>query len=697
MAPDTEKSERPPSPKTDITSDGIDNDNTVDYTQDDNTPTARPPSPSPTAMDKNALQLRPVRSTASSRQHCNPPISHDTPVEFADGHADHGGDDDGGDDDDDDDAAMDGYNDAEKLPYSKWRCIALVATVTGATFTNTLSVQSVVIILPSVGRDLNIPDTRLQWIVSAYSLAFGCFLLLWGRIADVFGKKAIFVAGSAWVTATTVANPFIPNEIVFNLFRGLQGLGAAANVPTAIGILGTTFPPGKAKNYAFAAYGAGAPLGSVFGNLMAGLITSYANWKWVFGALAILSGIVTVVGYLIIPAQPPPQTVIPVRAVDATATAPATADANDSTSPSVALSAVPVPATFRSIDWFGAFLVTLGLVGLLFALTEGNVVGWSTPWIGVIIGLSLLLVAAFVGWQMWLETPSNVRKQIAGHAWPPRPLVRMSIFSRSAGGGLFATSLVIMGLFFSSFMGYLVYATYLFQDYLGLSAIQTTLRFIPTGIAGIITCFCVAPLLGRVPTYWILLFGNASVSISSLLLAVPIPFRTTSYFAYGLEAMVLSVMGADTAWPSLTLFVSHALPREDQALGGALVNMAGQVGRAIGLAIATAIQTAVMASARGVSVANVGGTKVDDEPTLRGLRAANWFNFALGVCSFLVVLVAFRSSGVIGSNGKPPAQPLRVEVATRSSSSPSSPEQAVDVEKGLSTGATRRTPTVAET
>jgi MFS family permease len=112
-----------------------------------------------------------------------------------------------------------------------------------------------VIILPTIGSSLSIPDSRQQWIISAYSLAFGCFLLLWGRIADIYGKRRIFIYGSAWVAVTTAVNPFIPNEIGFDLFRGLQGLGSAANVPTALGILGTTFRPGKAKNYAFSAYG----------------------------------------------------------------------------------------------------------------------------------------------------------------------------------------------------------------------------------------------------------------------------------------------------------------------------------------------------------------------------------------------------------------------------------------------------------
>lgn len=388
-------------------------------------------------------------------------------------------------------------------------------------------------------------------------------------------------------------------------------------------------------------------MGSVFGNLIGGLITSYVDWKWVFGVLAIMMGIITVAGLVFIPALPPLPPATPELGADGGGT-------------------LSIKAALASIDWIGAVLVTLGLVGLLFALTEGNVVGWATPWVGAIIGLSLLLVAAFVVWQLWLEWPHNRQGRRAGQAWPPPPLVRMSIFTRSRDTGsgssssLFAAALVIMAFFFSSFNGFLVYATYFFQDYQGLSAIQTTLRFIPTGIAGLLTSFCVAPLLSRVPTYLLLLFGNACVCISNLLMAMPIPAGSTSYFAYGFEAMVLSVFGADTAWPSLTLFVSHALPPEDQAMGGALVNAAGQVGRAIGLAVATAIQTAVMASARGRSIANVGTVKAHDHATLVGLRAANWFNFALGVVAFFVVIVAFRGSGIVGKAPvRTPTRPLR--------------------------------------
>ncbi|KAK3323665.1 major facilitator superfamily-domain-containing protein [Cercophora scortea] len=487
------------------------------------------------------------------------------------------------------------------VPFSRGRCIALVVTVAGASFLNTLSGQAVVIILPTIGRDLNIPEARLQWIVSAYSLAFGCFLLLWGRVADIYGKRRIFIWGSAWVAVTTVVNPFLRNEIAFDLFRGLQGLGAAANVPTAIGILGTTFPPGKAKNYAFSCYAAGAPLGAVFGNLIAGFISQYASWKWVFGAISLMAAAITVAAIAIIP---PPKHTLHEEGVTVKA----------------------------SVDWLGGALITGGLLALLFALTEGNVVGWSTPWVPVLIVVSVALVALFVFWQRHLEKGGT-----------RAPIMKVSVFR----SGRFSAAMLIMALFFSSFNGWLVYATYFFQNYQGLDTLQTTLRFIPTGVSGVLAAMVVSQLISRIPTYMLLGFGNVCAIISAILFAIPIPSDTT-YWAFGLPAMILSVFGADAAWPCLILFTSHSLPQTDQALGGALVNAMGQVGRAIGLAVATAIQTAVMARERGVSVEHVGPVLQWDYASLLGIRAAEWWNAALGFASLIVVLVAFRGSGIVG-------------------------------------------------
>ncbi|OTA54355.1 hypothetical protein K449DRAFT_377713 [Hypoxylon sp. EC38] len=494
------------------------------------------------------------------------------------------------------------------LPFSKARCIALVATVTGASFLNILSIQSVVIILPTIGEDLSIPESRLQWVVSSYALTFGCFLLLWGRIADIYGKRSIFILGSAFVAVTMIINPFIPNEIGFNLFRGLQGLGAAANVPTAIGILGVTFPPSKAKNYAFSAYAAGAPLGSVFGNIIGGFIASFANWRWVFGATGGLAIAVTLAGILFIP--PPP---------------PHLAGRKDGIS------------SLKSVDWIGGALVTASILALLFALAEGNVVGWNTVWIYLLIVISLLLLGIFVAWQWYQEKHMT-----------SKPLMKVTLFKNAR----FSAAMVIMALFFGSFNDMLVSATFLFQDYQDLGALQTTLRFIPTGVCGVITAFVVSHLISRIPTWMLLLFGNLSVSVSCLLFSIPIP-PETSYFAYGFPAFVLSVMGADITWPSLTLFTSKSLPQEDQALGGALINSMGQIGRAIGLAITTAIQTAVMARDRGVPVEEAGKILPWEPASLNGLRAGIWFNFALALCCAIVVAVYFRGTGIVGKIEKP--------------------------------------------
>lgn len=135
-------------------------------------------------------------------------------------------------------------------------------------------------------------------------------------------------------------------------------------------------------------------------------------------------------------------------------------------------------------------------------------------------------------------------------------------------------------------------------------------------------------------------------------MAVPIP-PDTSYFAYGLPAMCLSVAGADVLYPSLTLFTTHSLPREDQALGGALINAVGQTGRAIGLAIGTATQVAVQASHQNSKIPGTSeGNNVRSGAYLAGIRAAQWFNVALGAAGFIVVVFAFRNAGVLGAQKK---------------------------------------------
>ncbi|CAN9239431.1 unnamed protein product [Alternaria alternata] len=498
---------------------------------------------------------------------------------------------------------------SERLPFSKARCVALVTTIAAAPFLSTMAVQASVIILPTIGEELDIPVSRQQWIISAYNLTFGCFLLLWGRLADVYGRRMIFLWGSAAFTLTSIITPFIPNEIGFDIFRGLQGLAAAAMAPTALGILASTFAPGKTKDVAFGCFGAGAPLGGVFGNIFGGIVGEYLDWQWVFWLFGIIAGVSTVASYFVIPIPP-------------------------------ALKEEQQPVMRNTVDWLGGSLITIGLVMLVFALSEGNVVGWRTPWVPVLIVVALIIIIAFGFWQHYLETKTA-----------KRPLMKMSIFKN----GKFTAANVLMALFFSSFNNYLIFATYWFQDYQGHSVIQTTLRFLPNGITGILVATITGQILSRVPGDYILTFSTICVSISSLLFAIPIPVDTT-YWAYGFPAMVLCVSGADTIFPVLTLFVAKTLPAEDASLGGALITAVGQIGRAIGLAIATAVQTAVVAREKGLNVDQIGTKGHETEPwddALKvGIRTTAWFNFGMSVATTFIVIFFIRGIGIIGGKGK---------------------------------------------
>lgn len=326
------------------------------------------------------------------------------------------------------------------------------------------------------------------------------------------------------------------------------------------------------------------------------------DWKWVFWIFGMVSAVCTLTSFFVIPLPP----------------------------------AQREPSMRNTVDWIGGTLITIGLIMLLFALSEGNVVGWSTPWVPSLIAAALLIILAFGLWQRRLE-----------RATATQPLMKLSMFRNRQ----FAWANVLMALFFASFNNYLILATYWFQSYQGLDVIQTTLRFVPNGVTGIVVATATGFLLSHVRGDAILVFSTLAVSTSSLLFALPLPVHTT-YWAYGFPAMVCCVCGADTIFPVLTLFVAKTLPAADASLGGALITAVGQVGRAVGLALATAVQTAVVAREMGVGVERVGdgahALRPWDPALKRGIRATAWFNFGVSLASLGVVLVFIRGIGIVG-------------------------------------------------
>ncbi|KAK6208586.1 drug resistance protein [Colletotrichum tabaci] len=488
--------------------------------------------------------------------------------------------------------------DAESFPkLSRWRSILLTAVISTAGLLTVLNVQSVVILLPSMSAEIGIPAARQQIVVSIYNISTGSLMLLWGRIADIYGRRLVYLAGSGLFTVSNLCLPFTKYEIPFHIVRFLQGMGAAAIIPSGIGIIASTFPRGKTRNNAYVCISAVASVGSVLGNIFGGVIGSLLSWEWVFWIPAILAAVATVLAYFV------------------------------TNTPHLRSSSAGAAAarSGKGVDWIGGVLVSSSLVLLLAAFTQANVIGWSTPWIPPLIVGSVLLLAAFCFWQHRLEKLNDRAKE---------PLVRVSMFRNLQFSALF----VLVGCFYASFNSFLVFVTFFYQDYLALGEIDTTLRFLPAGIAGFLISFAVSPALSRIRAFYILVFGLACSVISPFIMAVPIP-PSTSYWAYGFPAMCLC-LSIEVVWPVVSLLIAARLSTADQGMGSGLLQSVNNVGRALGLAIATAVQT----KTQGFDEADV-DTFEGSAGFLYGVRAAQWTNVGLAATALCIAVAFFRDLG----------------------------------------------------
>ncbi|KAF7349747.1 MFS general substrate transporter [Mycena sanguinolenta] len=245
----------------------------------------------------------------------------------------------------------------------------VVATVCGATTLNVFLSGALTVAIPSIGKDLNIIEANLQWPLTVFSLAYGCTLLLFGRMGDIFGARIMFLLGSAWFSVWSVGAGLARNLASITIFLAMLGLGAAANTPAAIGVLASRFPPGSRRNTAFSILGAAQPLGYMLGLILGGLFSqSRATWRAIFYVQAGLGALFVVLGFFQLEKQ-------------------------------------PTGSKFyaKGLDWGGAFLSTAGLGLLTYALAASASAprGWASP---TIIGLtcaSAVILVLFWIYEIW--------------------------------------------------------------------------------------------------------------------------------------------------------------------------------------------------------------------------------------------------------------------------------------------------------
>src|SRR5215210_1605825 len=241
----------------------------------------------------------------------------------------------------------------------KWLALALLATVQ---FMVVLDIAIVNVALPSIQVDLGFSQENLQWVISAYALVFGGFLLLGGRAADMLGRRRLFLAGIVVFTVGSLLAGLAWSEASLIGARALQGFGAAIITPAALSILSTTFTEGRERNIALGAWGAVGGFGAVAGVLLGGVLTDALSWEWIF----FVNIPVGVVGFVLAPLL--------------------LKESRD--------------ARVQSFDLAGAVLVTAGLSSLVYAITQAGSDGWLAAETLTVFAVSLALLAGFVAWEL---------------------------------------------------------------------------------------------------------------------------------------------------------------------------------------------------------------------------------------------------------------------------------------------------------
>ncbi len=412
----------------------------------------------------------------------------------------------------------------------RWSALALIVT---AQFMVILDVAIVNVALPSIKSDLNFSQANLQWVISAYAILFGGTLLLGGRLADLLGRRRLFITGLALFATSSLLCGIAWSEASLIAFRGVQGLGGALLAPAALSLLMTTFTEGRERNIALGIYGAASGSGAAVGVLLGGVLTSYLNWSWIF--------------FVNVPVGIAAIAVTPWLLGESRAT-----------------------LAHRHFDVAGAATVTSGLMLLVYAMTRATSDGWGS---GSTIGLlaaSAALVAAFVV----VELRSKA------------PLLPLRIFRLRTLVAANVTMTLVGSVVFSEFFLLTLYL----QDVLHYSAIQSGAAFAAFAVSVVVLSNLAQLIVARFGIRASLTAGLvASASSLAWLTRLPVDGH---YFWDLFPAFVLGGAGLGLAFVPITIASLQGVDRSDAGIASGLINTSRQMGGAIGLAAVSAITAA---------------------------------------------------------------------------------------------------------
>jgi len=418
---------------------------------------------------------------------------------------------------------------AARLSARAWGALLVLC---GALFLDALDVSMVGVALPSIRSDLNMSTTSLQWVVSAYVLGYGGFLLLGGRAADLLGRRRVFLIALGVFVVASALGGLATDGTLLIATRFVKGLSAAFTAPAGLSIITTTFAEGPARNKALSVYTATGAAGFSLGLVFGGLLTEI-GWRWTFLLPAPVALIALVAGVALVP---------------------------------------PDRRSGRargSVDVAGAVALTSAMLLLVYTLVEAPTAGWASSR----TLLSLVAVAAILG------------SFVAREQRTPHPLVRLGILRSSL---LVRANLAAMAL--AGWFGFQFIATLYMQQLRGWSSLEAGLAIFPAGLLVAVMSPRIAPLIERFGVTRLIVAGLASIA-AAYALFLPIGLDS-SYVGGMLPTFLLAGLGFGLAFAPLNVAATSGVAPEEQGLAGGLINTSFQLGGAFVLAVVTAVASA---------------------------------------------------------------------------------------------------------
>ena len=432
--------------------------------------------------------------------------------------------------------------------------IAQLMVVLDATIAN--------IALPYIQKDLDISNANLSWVVTGYALAFGSLLLLGGRLADLYGRRRIFIVGLIVFAVASLLGGLATNEPLLLAARGLQGLGAALASPAALALITTTFPAGPARNRAFAVYAAMSGAGAAVGLILGGWLTGTSpeifgvvidGWRLTF----LINVPIGVVAALLSP-----------RFLNESESHPG------------------------ELDLPGAVTGTLGLLGVVYGLSRAGTEGWSDTWTIASLVAGVALLALFVVVESRVE----------------HPLLPFRIFTNRTRAASFVAMFLAPAAMFAMFF----FLSQYIQNVMGYSPLKAGVAFLPFTAGIVVGAGLASNLVNRIDPRYISGVGTL-IAAGGLYGFSRLPFDTTfpaediagSYVTDIMPFIIMMSFGMGLTFVPVTLTAVHHLRNEDSGIGSGVLNTAQQVGGALGLAVLATVATQTFTD-RGKELAEAG-------------------------------------------------------------------------------------------